>query len=440
MSDRHNHSNKRLFGSSSCWCLAAQHAWLLVALPSLCMGQWRHFFETAAFAVTPMQTHPKPHMSCFTKDWVQQPFVLDHSRRCDGSSSSRCYSSRPILEETEEENDNESIQDKENNPNGNDTIGGTSSRFSTSAAVLETEGSMEREENQNGTSDESFLSSSTGVPQNNDSSNNNNTLPASTSAIVSMSSSSSLSSGNGNNNNQKNDRNQLQLELSWCNSNDVCHYAIRERVQPTENGESQIVLTGPATGQVAYSWVPPPSTAPSQEEPVPSTTTITTHSVLLLIKAGEEHLLQIAAQAVQEWIGDCNCNSNDDGGAANDDAGPKICIDVWLEPSVAARLEHAYGVQGMKGRIHLFEADKVLERNYYRHKKNRNEDKDHVVERNGSDDEEEDSVPLPNLICTLGGDGLLMHAGMLFQGPCPPILSVAGGSLGFLTPFQVRVV
>ena len=41
----------------------------------------------------------------------------------------------------------------------------------------------------------------------------------------------------------------------------------------------------------------------------------------------------------------------------------------------------------------------------------------------------------PNLIVTLGGDGLLMHAGMLFQGPMPPVLCIAGGSLGFLTPF-----
>jgi NAD+ kinase len=42
---------------------------------------------------------------------------------------------------------------------------------------------------------------------------------------------------------------------------------------------------------------------------------------------------------------------------------------------------------------------------------------------------------IPNLIVTVGGDGLLMHAGMLFQGPMPPILCIAGGSLGFLTPF-----
>jgi NAD+ kinase len=41
----------------------------------------------------------------------------------------------------------------------------------------------------------------------------------------------------------------------------------------------------------------------------------------------------------------------------------------------------------------------------------------------------------PDLVCTLGGDGLLLYASMLFPGPCPPILCVAGGSLGFLTLF-----
>jgi hypothetical protein len=30
----------------------------------------------------------------------------------------------------------------------------------------------------------------------------------------------------------------------------------------------------------------------------------------------------------------------------------------------------------------------------------------------------------------------LMHASMMFQGPVPPIISIAGGSLGFLTPFS----
>jgi NAD+ kinase len=58
---------------------------------------------------------------------------------------------------------------------------------------------------------------------------------------------------------------------------------------------------------------------------------------------------------------------------------------------------------------------------------------DGSVETNGEDLQR--AKYAPNLIVTVGGDGLLMHAGMLFQGPMPPILCVAGGSLGFLTPF-----
>jgi NAD+ kinase len=40
-----------------------------------------------------------------------------------------------------------------------------------------------------------------------------------------------------------------------------------------------------------------------------------------------------------------------------------------------------------------------------------------------------------DLIVTLGGDGLLMYAAQVFSGPVPPVLPVAGGSMGFLTPF-----
>lgn len=44
-------------------------------------------------------------------------------------------------------------------------------------------------------------------------------------------------------------------------------------------------------------------------------------------------------------------------------------------------------------------------------------------------------MPTPDLVVTLGGDGLLMFASHMFNGPVPPILCIAGGSLGFLTPF-----
>ena len=299
----------------------------------------------------------------------------------------------------------------------------------------------------------------------------------------------------------------LHLELSWCskrmnqdgigNDDDdslYCQDAIRERVLRTPQGQNNIVLTGPATGQVAYSWVfegtqgqqedeeeywqeekeslPRPELVQGKErrrrilesslssEMILSSKTkkqklgggsssssssnnkkdkeqiskvesggIASQSVLLLIKNGDEQLLEIAAKAVQEWISppledDTDKNKN------------KIRINVLLEPSVAARLEHSYGVTGMKGRIQLFDVSR-LQRNNNKMKNNSSRDNSDPG-RVGRNHQEQQQEVMPNLICTLGGDGLLMHVGMLFQGPSPPILCVAGGSLGFLTSFQVR--
>ena len=49
-----------------------------------------------------------------------------------------------------------------------------------------------------------------------------------------------------------------------------------------------------------------------------------------------------------------------------------------------------------------------------------------------------DTWDMPDLVITIGGDGLLLFASSLFPGPCPPILPIAGGSLGFLTSFPKR--
>eukprot|EP00897_Mesotaenium_endlicherianum_P007493 jgi/Mesen1/6772/ME000348S06043 len=40
-----------------------------------------------------------------------------------------------------------------------------------------------------------------------------------------------------------------------------------------------------------------------------------------------------------------------------------------------------------------------------------------------------------DLTVTLGGDGTVLYAASLFPGPMPPLISFAGGSLGFMTPF-----
>jgi len=46
------------------------------------------------------------------------------------------------------------------------------------------------------------------------------------------------------------------------------------------------------------------------------------------------------------------------------------------------------------------------------------------------------TAPSVDLVVTLGGDGLLIHANSLFPRAAPPILAVSGGSLGFLAPFD----
>ena len=39
-----------------------------------------------------------------------------------------------------------------------------------------------------------------------------------------------------------------------------------------------------------------------------------------------------------------------------------------------------------------------------------------------------------DMVLCLGGDGVILHASTLFQGPCPPILGINLGSMGFLAP------
>jgi NAD kinase len=185
------------------------------------------------------------------------------------------------------------------------------------------------------------------------------------------------------------------MNLMWCDR-DKCKDGARERVVGEHN---QIILNGPATGQVAYRW-----------EEVDEVTEKA--SILLLVKPDKE-LFKKAAEFVPLLT----------------EAG----IKVLLVPDLAMKLKFNTGVdddlQHAKGNIELFEAP--LETNAVRRDR-------HV------DDNEEDWIqdllpmPFPDLVCTIGGDGLLIHASMLFQGPVPPILSIAGGSLGFLTCFEIE--
>jgi NAD+ kinase len=210
-----------------------------------------------------------------------------------------------------------------------------------------------------------------------------------------------------------------QLDLMWC-SKEYCKDAVRERVVGRNN---QIYLNGPATGQVAYHW----SNFESSEARASSSTTNVAlkqleapPTVLLLIRPGDDDLLQKAADAVKKLTAD---GSN---------------VRVLLDPSTAARLKYYHGVGD--DHICLFEVKPTP--GYGSELSSSAANSESRRKLTFGQNEIGRLVPnteyMPDLICTLGGDGLLMHASMIFQGPVPPILCVSGGSLGFLTPFRTE--
>jgi NAD kinase len=216
---------------------------------------------------------------------------------------------------------------------------------------------------------------------------------------------------NGNNNKNNNvisgsSSSGRKMSLLWCQS-DRCVDVVRERVIGEHN---QIVLNGPATGQVAYRWnkkVSQKDNGSSSEKNVETRSSSgTLPSVLLLVKQGDEALLRIASDNVPKLT--------------------DIGINVLMAPDLAAKLKHYYGVDDQK--ISLFEPPK-----------DSNEEKWRVRYMDDDEDEWFEDMkyvePFPDLVVTVGGDGLLIYASMLFQGPVPPLLAIAGGSLGFLTPF-----
>lgn len=196
------------------------------------------------------------------------------------------------------------------------------------------------------------------------------------------------------------------MSLMWCDR-DKCKDVVRERVVGKHN---QIILNGPATGQVAYRWRDEVGENGSTSSSTKGSTI--SASILLLVKP-DDRLFQQAAQILPQLT--------------------QAGIQVLLVPDLATKLKYSYGLHDDEdtNAIKLF--DPPAETNAFRRDR-------HV------DDDEEDWVqdlrptlePFPDLICTLGGDGLLIHASMLFQGPIPPILSIAGGSLGFLTCFEIE--
>ena len=207
-----------------------------------------------------------------------------------------------------------------------------------------------------------------------------------------------------------------KMGLMWC-AEQYCKDAARERVMGEHN---QIILDGPATGQVAYYWRP---ASPSEklsssarndtkEECYRDEPPITEPSVLLLVKPNDKDLLKVASDAVQSLTSEYE-------------------IHVSLDSNLAAKFKYHHGVDN--DRIHLFEP-RAIEGFGGSHV----DAKDKLMhDFSGVPEDYEQSF---DLICTLGGDGLLMHASMLFQGPVPPVISIAGGSLGFLTQFSKEEV
>lgn len=193
--------------------------------------------------------------------------------------------------------------------------------------------------------------------------------------------------------------NSRRISLMWCDR-DKCKDVVRERVV----GHNQIILNGPATGQVAYRWKDAETTSGSSTKKA-----LTSKASILFLVKPDHRLFQQAAEVVPQLT--------------------QAGIQVLLVPDLAAKLKYKYGVHDDTGCIKLFEPPP--ETIVIRGDRHVDDDEEKWVQEMPKDN-------FPDLICTLGGDGLLIYASMLFQGPIPPILSIAGGSLGFMTCFEIE--
>lgn len=198
-------------------------------------------------------------------------------------------------------------------------------------------------------------------------------------------------------NEESEEKKQQKLELTWCDRSECF---VGNTIRETVTNENEITFQGPATGQVTYNWIRNHKKSEKDDK-----------YVLLLVKKNDPDLIATAAEAVRELISTGE-------------------IHVLLDAELCAKLKHYYGVDS--DCIHLFESSrKTL---------GFGSNTENIMA--GLEKEEQfifDSAKdNPDLICTLGGDGLLMWANSLFPGPIPPVLCIAGGSLGFLTPFSKK--
>jgi len=203
--------------------------------------------------------------------------------------------------------------------------------------------------------------------------------------------------------------NRRKMELSWCNPESCLPYAnSREKVVGENN---DIEFNSPATGQVVYGWAG--HVAKADDEHKGDISPVNLPRVLLLVKRNDDDLMEEAANAVRELTA-------------------KGGVKVMLQPEVAAKFKHYFGVDDDKIELYEIKSEPGFGGNHL-------SIDDPLYNTHTFDEGRDldcDTNYSPDLVCTLGGDGLLMYASTLFSGPCPPILCVAGGSLGFLTPFS----
>ena len=210
--------------------------------------------------------------------------------------------------------------------------------------------------------------------------------------------------------------NKRKLELAWCN-NDSCFSgeAIREKVVGEHN---HMELTGPATGQVVYFWEKYAMEGGSKAKD-PIVPVSRPPAVLMLVKHHEDELLAVAVEAIEQLM--------------------KMGVQVLVDSTLRGELNKCEKIDVESKMIRLFDPQPVP---------GFGSGEELFTEMFDSDEEEEEQRLLakkwelgpadlsePDLIVTLGGDGLLMYAAHVFSGAVPPILPVAGGSMGFLTPF-----
>ena len=149
-------------------------------------------------------------------------------------------------------------------------------------------------------------------------------------------------------------------------------------------------------------------------------------AVLMLVKRDEKELLAVAVEVIEELV---------------ENWGVQVLVDSTLMKDLKKKYSDKLELDS--DTIRLFDPKPVSGFGSGEQLVGSTDDtKTSINMANGSNGEGKEKAVQPpadlsdaDLVVTLGGDGLLMYAAHVFSGPVPPILPVAGGSMGFLTPF-----